>query len=249
MSLTILGIITPCILISVPAAESSLCQPAYCRDHVLRGPIEPYIPQPGDIVLATDQRLWYRLGHRLAGANGVHHSGLIIARPDGSLGMIEAGPFNSLTVEVMDPLDHMFRHVAAGDRVWVRRRRFPLTPDQSSRLTAFACAQEGKPFAVVRWLVQLTPLRTRGPLRTWFVGRPHGDRPRWFCSELVVECCVAAGIMDAATARPPATYPRDLFFSRSNNPYLDRHLDLEPGWCPPARWLPGQPAQAVQAVP
>jgi hypothetical protein len=41
--------------------------------------------------------------------------------------------------------------------------------------------------------------------------------------------------MDAATARPAATYPRDLYFGRSLNLYLDRHLCLDE-WQPPARW-------------
>ena len=30
-------------------------------------------------------------------------------------------------------------------------------------------------------------------------------------------------------------YPRDLFFGRSRNPYIDRHLDMS-AWAPPARW-------------
>jgi hypothetical protein len=85
---------------------------------------------------------------------------------------------------------------------------------------------------------QLTPLRTRGPLRTRFVGKPRGpDRDGYYCSELVVEACVYAGLMDARTARPSATYPRDLFFSSSKNPYLNRHLGaMDCSWDPPARW-------------
>jgi hypothetical protein len=239
MNLTLLGMMIPCIFAYAPPAESYLCRPAYSLDDVVRLPMQSYVPQPGDIFLATDQRLWYRIGHTIAGAHGVHHSGIVFARPNGELGLIEAGPFDSLIVEIMDPYDHMHKHVAAGDTVWVRRRRVPLTPDQSARLAAFACAQEGKPFAVVRWLGQLTPLRCRGPLRTWYMGEPQGSRPRWFCSELLTECCVAAGIMDGARARPTATYPCDLFFGRSFNLYLNRHLDRElEGWCPPARWLP-----------
>ncbi len=114
----------------------------------------------------------------------------------------------------------------------------PLTDDQSARLTAFVERQDGKPFAVWRLMAQVTPFRTRGPLRTWFVGRPNGDRNAYFCSELVVESCVAAGLMDAATARPSATYPRDLFFGHSLNLYLDEHLQLDQ-WDPPARWSEG----------
>ena len=161
--------------------------------------------------------------------------------PDGELGLIEAGPFDKMRVEVMNPYEHMSQHAAAGDRVWVRRRaECPLTPEQSARLTAFACAQEGKPFALARWFGQLTPLRTRGPIKTWFVGEPRGDRPRWFCSELVMECCVAAGhhgpgdrqALGDLSQRPllgPLLQPL---------PQLPPLSDLAAGWYPPARWLP-----------
>jgi len=238
-------IIVPLLLAAGPepggAPEGSyLFQPAFCLDGGLRGPAAPYTPRPGDIFLATDQERWARVGHWMAGGAGVHHSGIVFRRSDGRLGLIEAGPFNSVIVEVMDPLDHMLRHVRAGDRVWVRRRCVPLTPEESDRLTAFAEAQEGKPFAVARLLAQVTPFRTRGPLRTWVMARPHGDRDRWFCSELVTEASVAAGLMNVETARPSATYPRDLFFGRSKNWYLDTHLDLS-GWAPPARWLDAAP--------
>ncbi|HZT82589.1 MAG TPA: hypothetical protein VFA26_20335 [Gemmataceae bacterium] len=214
---------------------SYLYRPAFSLDDDLRPPAEPYVPQPGDIFLATDRARWARAGHWFAGGAGVHHSGIVFLRSDGRPALIEAGPFNSITVEVMDPIEHMREHVRAGDKVWVRRRRVPLTPEQCARLTAFAERQEGKPFAVLRLLGQVTPLRSRGPIRTWFVGKPHGERDRWFCSELVTESCVAAGLMDATAARPAATYPRDLFFGRSLNWYLNTHLCLD-DWDPPARW-------------
>ncbi len=248
MSLTFLGILVPCLFAQTPVTGSYVCQPAYARDWALRGPVEPYVPQAGDIFLATDQRLWFRWGHLIAGANGLHHSGIIVALPDGTLRLIEAGPFDKVEVEMMDPYQHMSRHAALGDRVWVRRRKVPLSPEESARLTAFACAQNGKPFALARWFGQLTPLRARGPIKTWFVGEPRGDRPRWFCSELVTECCVAAVIMDRATARPTATYPSDLFWGQSYNLYLNCHLnDLERGWNPPARWLPELPLVVTSA--
>ena len=79
------------------------------------------------------------MGPPIAGANGVHHSGIIVALPDGRLRVIEAGPFDKVQVEMMDPYQHMFQHVALGDRVWIRRRKVPLSLDQSARLTAFAC--------------------------------------------------------------------------------------------------------------
>jgi hypothetical protein len=224
------------------APESFLYQPAYCLDEVLRVPTEPYCPQPGDIFLATDHRFLLQLGHWLAGGAGVQRSGIVIAGPDGSLALLEAGPCNNEeSVCISDLIPQMQCYLDDGEKVWIRRRCVPLTCEQSTALTTFALAQEGKPFATVRVLGQLSLLRSRGPLRTCFIGKPRGDRCNWFCSELVMECCVAAGLLDAATVRPAATYPRDLFFGRSHNPYLDRHLPLEEtGWCPPARWLPAQ---------
>ncbi len=239
MSHIILGMIATGLLAGAPLPESFLYQPAYCLDDCLRGPAEFYVPQPGDIFLATDESFFVRFGHTFVGGAGVHHSGFIFARPDGSLGLIEAGPFNELVIRVLDPYQHMSNHVARGTRVWVRRRRVPLTPDQSARLTAFASIQEGKRFALARGLNFATPFSRRGALRTPFVGRVHGDRPRFFCSELVVESFVTAGLMDRETARPSATLPRDLFLGHSRVPYLDHHLNMDEDWYPPARWLPG----------
>ena len=166
-----------------------------------------------------------------------------------SCGLIEAGPFDKVQVEMMNPYQHMSQHAALGDRVWMRRRQVPLSPEQSGavdRLCLCPGGQAVRPGAVVR-PVDAAP--HRGPIKTWFVGEPRGDRPRWFCSELVTECCVAAGIMDRATARPSATYPSDLFWGRSYNLYLNCHLDdLERGWYPPARWLPALPQQVTQCV-
>jgi hypothetical protein len=204
-------------------------------DQLLRGPARPYVPQPGDLVFSTTDSAFMRAAHRLAGAADPHHSGIVVARSDGRLAVLEAGPHNTLHVELIDVLPHL-QSYAHDQRVWVRRRRAPLTPEQSARLTAFAEAQDGKRFAWGRLLAQLTPLRSRGPLRTRFVGGPHGERRSYFCSELVLEACVAAGLLDPAVVRPAATYPRELFFDRSPNPYFDRTLHLGECWEPPARW-------------
>ncbi len=215
--------------------ESFLYQPAYSGDAVLRGPAEPYVPQAGDLFFATDPSAVLRLGHRLALAKTPHHSGIVFARHDGTFALLEAGPQHTLDVGSQDLLPQL-RKYEPESRVWMRRRRVPLTPEQSACLTAFALAQEGKRFAWGRLLGQFTPLRSRGPLRTQFVGRPRGNRDRYFCAELVVEAMVAAGLLCAADARPAATFPRDLFFDRSPNPQLNRTLNLAPCWHPPARW-------------
>ena len=86
MSLTLLGILVPALLDrATPETGSFLCQPAFERDWEIRGPIEAYVPRPGDIFLASDQRLWFRWGHLICGANGLHHSGIVFARRTGNL--------------------------------------------------------------------------------------------------------------------------------------------------------------------
>lgn len=213
---------------------SYLYQPCFCMDHELRGPAVPYCPQPGDLFLATDHGIWAKLGHKAALSGAPQHSGIVIVRPDGSLGLLESGPLNTLNVEIRDLIPEL-QCYAETERVWIRKRRVPLTPEQSALLTQFAFSVEGKRFALLREVAQLTPFRTRGTLRTYYLGRPHGLRSRYFCSELVMESCVAAGLLHPDDVRPSATYPREIFFGTSTNCFLARHLDLS-AWDPPARW-------------
>jgi hypothetical protein len=214
---------------------SYLFQPTYELDFVLRGPARPYAPQPGDIMLATDTSRFWKVMHNLAGTGHPTHSGIVFARPDGTMAILEAGPHDTVHCRVLDALPHLKSYEGEG-RVWIRRRAVPLTEHESAELTNFAMAQDGKWFALQRLGLQLTIFRTRGPIRTQFVGRPHGDRHSYFCSELVMECCVVAGLIDYETARPSATYPRDLYLDSSINPYINRTLKLAPCWEPPARW-------------
>ncbi len=219
-----------------PPANSYLYEPAACLDDALHGVPRPYCPQPGDIVLSTDRSRIICGGHWLAGSRGVHHSALVIALPDGRPAVLEAGPFNTLRIELLAPFVLLTGHEQRGEQVWVRQRRVPLTAEQSARLTAWALEQEGRPFAVLRMLGQMTPLRCRGPLRTYWLGQVHGQRHSYFCAELVTESLVAAGLVDAADARPCATYPRDLFLDHSSNRFIDAHPILAACWFAPARW-------------
>ena len=215
---------------------SYLWQPSYEIDYQLRGPTRPYVPKPGDIILSTDTSAFWIMMHRLAGTSHPTHSMIVFEMPNGQMGIVEAGPHDTLKCRVLEALPHLFTYEAEG-RVWVRPRACPLTPEQSARLTEFAMACDGKEFAVGRLAQQLTIFRARGPIRTAFVGKPHGlDRNGYFCSELVVEAFTYAGLLDPRTARPAATYPRDLFMDRSPNCYLNKHLKLLPAWEPPARW-------------
>lgn len=231
-----------------PPLASYLCQPAYCMDSVLRGPAVPYLPQPGDIMLATDSGRFWRITHNLAFAGEPHNSAIVVARADGSLAILEAGPNDCVWVKTLDMLPHLLEYEAKGP-VWIRKRKVPLTPEQCAKLTEFATLVEGKRFALGRLGGQLTLFRSRGPLRTYVMGGPHGLRHSYFCSECVTEACVWAGLLDPATTRPAATYPHDLFFNYSHNPFIDKYLRLETCWEPPARWVSCPAPEAGAAVP
>jgi hypothetical protein len=210
-------------------------------------------------MLATDRNKFWNITHDLALGFQPHGSAIVFCRRDGGLAILEAGPTDPLQrkpqeeltflerlarregsndtmfITAMDVFEHLSDYETKGP-VWIRRRKTPLTEEESCRLTEFAEMQEGKRFALGKLALQLTPFRTRGPVRTYFVGKPNPNRKKYYCSECVTEACVYAGLIDAADARPSATYPHDLFVERSPNLFLRRHFHLECGWYPPARW-------------
>jgi hypothetical protein len=213
-----------------------LYQPAFEVQGELRGPSKPYHPQPGDIFLSTDQLRIAVIGHRLAGGQGVHHSGLIVLRPDGRPATLEAGPHHVRWVRALDIDDNLGRYLEEGNSVWIRQRKTPLTAEQSKLLNEFAMNQDGKHFAWERVMIQVTPFRSRSHLQNTRMGEPHGERRRYFCAELALETLLAAGLLDPDRTRPSATYPGDLFFGTSGNSFINENLDINSSWEPPARW-------------
>lgn len=229
------------------APNGYLYAPAFEIDYALRGPARAYTPQPGDIYLATEDWFIARFGHFLVHSGAPHHSGIVFALPDGRLALLEGGPDNTLHIRALDLIPQI-THYADTKRVWIRQRAVPLTPEQSRRLTTFALAAADREFAAVRMVMENSQLRSKGLIRTRFIGRPRaanftpenpepGMRKKYYCSELVSEACVAAGLLDPHTTRPPSMYPRELFFGTSRIPYIRRNLDMGE-WCPPARWTP-----------
>ena len=92
-------------------------------------------------------------------------------------------------------------------------------------------------FAAFRVGIQATPFRSRMPLRTVWAGRPDADKSKYFCSELVLNSLIVAGIIEGRPMRPSATYPSDLFYNESRNRVVNRSLHaLACDWAPPARW-------------
>ena len=226
------------LLFLVPAQASPppfgyLYQSAYSLDAEPRLPAEPYSPQIGDLLLPSNPNLAWSIAYKIAGTGPPGHSALVVALPDGSPAILEAGTGDKAVVAVTPLRTWLCRYEG---KIWVRRRKTPITADQSARLTEFAQINDKKWYAVLRLVGQLTPFRARGYFRTTYIGKPHGIRRTYYCCEIVVEAMVYAGLLDAETARPTATYPRDMFFDRSRIPHIGRHLGLACDWHVPALW-------------
>jgi hypothetical protein len=99
-------------------------------------------------------------------------------------------------------------------RMWIRRLRCPLTAEQSARLTEFALEQEGKRYALWRFMQQITPFRARGMFRAKMFGKTDYHRRRWICSELVAAALACIGLVDPTAMPANIVYPRDLLDNR-----------------------------------
>ena len=209
--------------------------PARDLDRVARYPARRYDPQAADVILMSDANILWRTLYALALTGAPGHIGIVVHQPDGRLGLLEAG-FNETLWTRFAPLDYRINHYPGV--VWVRRMRVPLAPDQDQRLTAFAARVNDTRYDLLAVKLNLTPFRTRGPIRTAVLARPRGAEHPLYCSEAVLEALVYAGLIDPQTTRPKATFPRDLFFDRSPNPYINHHPPLAALWDAPALWTP-----------
>lgn len=191
--------------------------------------VRVYHVQAGDLILYRQRNLAQNALYALFRSAGATHVGIVVHRPDGSLGLLEAiGPGRPVVIS-----DIPSRLAYFNGPVWVRPRHHPLTTAQDGQLTAFACASEGKRFDLFGIF---------GP--AW--SDPVHHRPghclddadlnakRWYCSSLVVGAGVATGLFDPCLVRPRHTAPQDFM--------TDCPLDLRAcGWGPPVPWLPDGP--------
>ncbi|MCE9530651.1 MAG: CHAP domain-containing protein [Planctomycetes bacterium] len=215
------------------APHGFLNQPAYSLDRNVRPPVTPYRPQAGDVILFSDANVLWNVLYAIALTGAPGHTGLVVRMEDGRLGIIEAGYNETLWVR-LNPLDE--RLPIYKGILWIRQRKTPVSETESRLLTEYAETINGRRYSVIRLLTQLTPFRTRGPIRTAFLAKPKGYRSTYICSESVLEALVHAGLINAETTRPSATFPRDLFFDQSPNPYINRHPPLACDWEAPAFW-------------
>ena len=97
------------------------------------------------------------------------------------------------------------------ERIYVRQVSEPLSPEASERLTRFAEAQAGKPYAQFRYLIKVpfvTPIISDVSKGLRLDELYAGEE--WFCSELVVAAGQVAGLLNGHI-RPLSTDPGDLF--------------------------------------
>lgn len=173
--------------------------------------VEPYTPQPGDIVLFDAGGVIWTLLDAIACTLPPDHAGIVVATPEGRLAVLESGPDAHPRVYILDLAARL--HAFKG-RVHVRRLKCPLTAEQSACLTEFALAQEGKRYALGRFMRQITPFRARGPLRSKWFGKTDYHSKRWICSELVAAAMSYIGLVDPRVMPANIVYPRDFIDNR-----------------------------------
>ncbi|MFO0930745.1 MAG: hypothetical protein U0736_27565 [Gemmataceae bacterium] len=101
-----------------------------------------YHVQSGDLILYRHRNLAQNVLYAAFLSSGMTHVGIVVHRPDGSLGLLEAvGPGYPVVIS-----DIQTRLAFFDGDVYVRPRRHPLTAGQDAGLTAFACGSEGKSF-------------------------------------------------------------------------------------------------------
>lgn len=226
----------PPVYVPAEAPFGYLYQPAVDLNTVPRPPAVTYAPKAGDVLLFSDPDPLFTALYVVARSGRPGHCAVVVTMPDGRLGALESG-FSFTPWTRITPLDYRINLYAG--HVWVRPRETPLTPEQDRRLTEFALTADGGKYDVRKFGMQLTFFRARNPIVTRFAGKPVGPGHQYVCVQIVLEALVYAGLVDAGTARPGATYAQDLFYDRSRNPYIDRHPPLAGGeWGGPQLWTP-----------
>ncbi|MEI7683957.1 MAG: hypothetical protein WCL32_02950 [Planctomycetota bacterium] len=167
----------------------------------------PYTPHEGDMVFFNDHSVKWGILYKIVGSDAPYHVGLIFKKPDGVCAIAEAGPNDTLTCRVLElsPRLHGWEHT-----LLIRRCKKKLTAEQSTEMTNWAMAQDGKRYALGRLLLQATPVRCRGPLRRGYFGATYTDRDAYLCAELVIAGGTVGGIFDPQVHKANTIYPRDV---------------------------------------
>ncbi len=175
------------------------------RSAKLRG-WKNYTPQPGDIWICSSKNMPTRCFFKLMTGEYCTHAVIVVRDGNSELRVLSA---QKGAVVQLFKLEEYFAF--GTERIWVRQVAEPLSLESSERLTRFAEAQAGKPYAQFRYLIKL-PFVT--PIISDVSGELRLDElyagEEWFCSELVVAAGQVAGLLNERI-RPLSTDPGDLF--------------------------------------
>jgi hypothetical protein len=188
---------------------------------------EPYVPHEGDMLFYNDHSTKWGVLYWMVGSDAPYHSGLVYKQPDGLCGAVEAGPNDSLECRTLDLKARLYDWPHT---LYIRRCKKQLTPEKSAEMTKWALAQDHKPYALGRLLLQATPVRARGTVRKSLFGATYVDRPSYLCAELVVAGGTVGGVFDPKIHKGNTCYPRDLI---QNDVY-----DLSPLYHEVQVWIP-----------
>jgi hypothetical protein len=177
------------------------------KDKTARKETIPYGPREGDLIFYDDKSIFWTILFAWAGTGPPLHMGIVVKGEDGKFQVLEAGPDDKLKVYLLE-LNSRLKDFKG--TITIRRCKVKLTEEKSAALTKFAKEQDGKPYAVIRLLLQGTSLRSRGPVREMFLAGTYLDRWSWICSELAVAAGTVVGLFDPAVVRANVTYPRDI---------------------------------------
>jgi hypothetical protein len=198
-------------------------------DKMIRKEVIPYVPREGDLVFYDDKSIIWTILFAWAGTGPPLHMGIVVKKADGKFAVLEAGPDDSIKVYILDLAERLKNFKGT---ITIRRSKVKLSTEKSKALTKFAKEQDGKPYAVIRLLLQGTSFRSRGPVRELFLGATYLDRWSWFCSELAVAAGTVAGLFDPAVVRANVTYPRDIVDNQ--------RFKLSKTWHDAATWQAGR---------
>jgi hypothetical protein len=185
------------------------------REHLA---VEPYYPQPGDIMLYDFHDKWVDLACWFVGSGPPNHAAIVIDRPDGKPAILEIGansrPQAFTQAYIVEVQARLEMYPGA---VMIRSPRQPLSAEQREHLRNWSVAQDNKKFAVGRLALQGTPFNCRKGLRYMLFAHTYLDRDRWICSENVVAAATVAGLLDPKKFPANAMYPRDLCYDEQYN--------------------------------
>lgn len=194
-------------VVSPQTSGSFVIESSTSSDGICHPLFTPYSPHEGDLVFFDDGSVFWGVLYKIAWTGPPFHTGMIVKRPDGCLALLEAGPNDTDNIYLLDVLPRL---QAFKGLIRIRRLKYDLSPEQSAAMTHFAVEQEGKRYAAWRLLLQGTPFRARGPLRSRLFGATKVNRDSWLCAELAIAAGTVAGIFNPQLIYSNCTYPIDI---------------------------------------